>query len=54
MLKAEDIAVLRTEKNLSAGETPDMLHHFIGAVLQQDVTSGNGALLRDIIARRNS
>ena len=53
VLKPEDIAVLRTEKNLSAGETPDMLHHFIGAVLQQDVKSGNGALLRDIIARRN-
>ena len=54
VLHAEDIGILRTEKNLSAGETPDMLHHFIGAVLQNAVKSGDGATLGDIIARRNA
>lgn len=53
VLHAEAIGILRTEKNLSAGEAPDMLHHFIGAVLQNAVKSGNGATLGDIIARRN-
>ena len=54
VLHAEDIGILRTEKNLSAGEPPDMLHHFIGAVLQNAVKSGDGATLGDIIARRNA
>ena len=54
VLHTEDIGILRTEKNLSAGETPDMLHHFIGAVLQNAVKSGDGATLGDIIARRNA
>lgn len=54
VLHAEDIGILRTEKNLSAGEAPDMLHHFIGAVLQNAVKSGDGATLGDIIARRNA
>lgn len=54
VLHAEDIGILRTEKNLSAGEAPDMLHHFIGTVLQNAVKSGDGATLGDIIARRNA
>ena len=54
VLHAEDIGILRTEKNLSAGEAPDMLHHFMGAVLQNAVKSGDGATLGDIIARRNA
>ncbi len=54
VLHAEDIGILRTEKNLRAGEAPDLLHHFIGAVLQNAVKSGDGATLGDIIARRNA
>lgn len=53
MLKSSDIALLRTEKNLSAGESPELLCHFTGAVLQRDVTGGAGAVLDDIIARQN-
>jgi len=53
VLKDGDIAVLRTEKNLTAGESPELLHLFTGAVLQRDVTDGSGAILDDIVERRN-
>jgi len=46
------VAVLRTEKNLTAGESPDFLHFFIGAILQKDVTGGAGAVFDDIIERK--
>lgn len=52
MLSTADIVVLRTEKNLTAGEVPDYLHHFIGAILQKDVSAGAGAVLDDIITRK--
>ena len=52
MLKTGDVAVLRTEKNLTAGESPAYLHCFIGAVLQKDVTGGSGAVFDDIIERK--
>ena len=52
MLKNSDIAVLRTEKNLTAGESPEYLHYFIGSVLQKDVTGGSGAVFDDIIERK--
>lgn len=52
VLKNSDIAVLRTEKNLTAGESPEYLHYFIGSVLQKDVTGGSGAVFDDIIERK--
>ena len=52
VLKNNDIAVLRTEKNLTAGESPEYLHYFIGSVLQKDVTGGSGAVFDDIIERK--
>ena len=52
VLKTGDVAVLRTEKNLTAGESPAYLHCFIGAVLQKDVTGGSGAVFDDIIERK--
>ena len=51
VVQTGDIAVLRTEKNLTAGESPDLFHYFIGAVLQKDVKGGDGAVLGDIIER---
>ena len=52
MLKNSDIAVLRTEKNLTAGESPEYLHYFVGAVLQKEVKGGAGAVFNDIIERK--
>ena len=52
VIQPEDIAILRTEKNLTAGESPEYYRHFIGAVLQRDVTGGAGAVFDDIIVRR--
>ena len=52
ILQKNDIAVLRTEKNLTVGESPDFLHFFIGAILQKDVTGGAGAVFDDIIERK--
>ena len=51
VLKESDIAILRTEKTLRPGESPALLPHFIGAVLQQDVAGGEGALVGDIIRK---
>ena len=52
VLKNSDIAVLRTEKNLTAGESPEYLRYFIGSILQKDVTGGSGAVFDDIIERK--
>lgn len=52
VLKPEHIALLRTEKNLSAGESPEYYRQFIGAILQRDVTAGAGAVFDDIITRQ--
>ena len=52
VLKNSDIAVLRTEKNLTAGESPEYLHYFVGAVLQKEVKGGAGAVFNDIIERK--
>ena len=51
VLKESDIAILRTEKTLRPGESPALLPRFIGAVLQQDVAGGEGALFGDIIRK---
>ncbi len=46
-----DIAVLRTEKVLTPGEHPDFHIFFTGAVLQQQVKSGEGARLQHIVVK---
>lgn len=43
-----DVAVLRTEKVLTPGLTPDWLDKVIGATLVRDVTSGAGVQKEDI------
>ena len=43
-----DVAVLRTEKVLSPGLTPDWLDKAVGAKLARDVTSGAGVQEEDI------
>ena len=43
-----DVAVLRTEKVLTPGLTPDWLDKVIGKKLLRDVTSGAGVQLEDI------
>lgn len=51
IIKKEDIAILRTEKILTAGAQPEMFDLFVGAVLHRDVTSGSGTVIEDFIAR---
>ncbi len=46
-----DIAILRTEKELSVGEAPDTIDFFIGAVLQKSVKAGDGVLFDDFIKK---
>ena len=45
---AEDVAVLRTEKILTPGLTPDWLDKVIGSVLARDVEDGAGVQFEDI------
>ena len=52
VLKDNDVAVLRTEKNLTVGESSEYLHYFVGAVLQKEVKGGAGAVFNDIIERK--
>ena len=51
VISEKDVAALRTEKILSVGEDPDMLDHFIGAVLQQEVKAGDGLLIRHFLKK---
>ena len=48
VIGAEDVAVLRTEKILTPGLTPDWLDKVIGKTLLSDVTSGEGVLAEHI------
>ena len=49
VIKEEDIGVLRTEKVLTPGLTPDWLDKVVGAKLLRDVVSGEGIVLNDIM-----
>ena len=51
VISEKDVAVLRTEKILSVGESPEMLEYFIGAVLQQEVKAGDGLLIRHFLKK---
>ena len=46
---SEDIAVLRTEKILTPGISPDFLDTITNAVLQRHIKSGDGVQLKDFI-----
>lgn len=48
-VKADDIAVLRTEKILTPGISPDFLETVIGATLQKDAVSGSGVMFEDFM-----
>ena len=48
VIGADDVAVLRTEKVLTPGLTPDWLDKVIGTKLLRDVTSGAGVQKEDI------
>ena len=45
---ADDVAVLRTEKILIPGLTPDWLDKIVGAVLARDVEAGQGVQKEDL------
>ncbi len=48
---AKDVAVLRTEKVLTPGVSPEFLETVVGSVLCRDVASGAGVRLEDFISR---
>ena len=50
IIGADDLAVLRTEKVLTPGLTPDWLDKVIGKKLLRDVTSGSGVQKMDCFA----
>jgi sialic acid synthase SpsE len=52
VLTKTDIAVLRTEKVLTPGESPEYLQLFTGSVLQKDVASGEGAKFEHIVEKK--
>ena len=49
VIGAADVAVLRTEKVLIPGLTPDWLDKVVGAVLARDVQAGQGVQKEDIL-----
>jgi len=48
----DDIAVLRTEKILTAGISPEYFDTMVGAVLAHDVKNGAGVQWEDVISRK--
>ena len=48
VVRAEDVAVLRTEKVLTPGLTPDWLDKVVSSVLTRDVEAGQGVQKEDI------
>lgn len=51
LIKEEDIVVVRTEKVLSVGLSPQLKNVVVGAYLQKDVSEGEGVNFADIIER---
>jgi sialic acid synthase SpsE len=52
VIGSDDIAVLRTEKVLTPGMSPEFLDDIIGCVLQRDVTAGEGVRFEQV--KRNT
>lgn len=50
-VNTEDIGILRTEKILTPGISPDFLHTIEGAKLTKDVTGGEGILIEHFIQK---
>ena len=48
VIGAQDVAVLRTEKVLTPGLTPDYLEKVVGSVLARDVQAGQGVQKEDL------
>lgn len=53
IIQEKDISILRTEKILTVGESPEFLPLFLGSTLQTKVISGEGALIEQLIAKGN-
>ncbi len=51
IIKDSDISVLRTEKILTPGITPDFMETVIGSRLQKDISKGAGVDLKDFICK---
>lgn len=51
VLQKENLVIVRSEANLSAGEAPEHANLFVGAVLQRSVHAGDGARFGDIIQK---
>ncbi|MFA6937155.1 MAG: N-acetylneuraminate synthase family protein [Treponema sp.] len=51
VVSSKDISVLRTEKVLTTGISPEYYGAVLGSVLQKDVESGSGVQLEDFIQR---
>ncbi len=51
VIKREDVSILRTEKVLSVGLSPEYLSTILGATLTNDVTSGEGVSWAHLISR---
>ena len=49
VISEKDVGVLRTEKVLTPGLTPDWLDKVVGAKLSRDVEAGEGIILDDIV-----
>ena len=52
VLSAENIALLRTEKNLKPGMHPEMFEVVIGRKVVRGIADGNGIVLDDLLAER--
>lgn len=52
-ISEDDVKVLRTEKILSPGITPDFLNLVVGSFLQKDVNDGDGVRLEDFIKNKD-
>lgn len=50
-ISAEDVAILRTEKVLTPGLSPEWLDTVVGATLTRDITAGAGIEWKDLIGR---
>ncbi|HZK20181.1 MAG TPA: N-acetylneuraminate synthase family protein [Treponemataceae bacterium] len=52
VITKNDIAVLRTEKNLKPGMSPEYFESLFGNILNKDISAGQGLLLDDIFEKQ--